>query len=353
MAKKLNLTIEACGCPAACGHCGSNSGPFPPMPLANIRRVLELGREVSEERGLTLSVYAGFEPLAHPQAAELLRLLAQYNQDKCNVFPTNGVAIANRDDWRDVLETVRETGGTHLWFTLHGIGEVHDRMVRPGAFHDLCLAVERGREMGLVCEGNLFVTKENIPQFDKLISECNPIKPERWIWVVANFTSTPRLRRYEAVRPELADLQPYADAIGSYTMHDQEKWSQLAQLTEAAYVQQALDSGEVDESAWQGFQFTDPYVICTSALALHQGSCGRGYYGPHLGSLNSDNARELMLQVVDADPISYEDIYFPGAALPSVRELAQTVANPQGQKLYFHAGNMRCRWLDLALNLHA
>jgi len=321
------------------------------MPLDDIRRVLELGRESCAERGLILGIYTGYEPLAHPQAAELLRLVAQYNQVKSNIFPTNGIALAMRDDWREVLQVVRETGYTHLWFTLHGIGKVHDRIAnRPGAFREMCLAIERGREAGLECEGNLFLTKANIPQFDQLIGEANPIKPGLWLWEIANFQPTPRLRRYEALRPELADLQPFADVILSHATYNQEKWSRLESLTEAAYVRQALDEGS--ESAWLPYQdAVHISLACTHTLDIYAGAFNcRGYYGKHLGNLKDDDAREILRRAIDADPVPYEDIFFPDAKLPSVRELASTIADPQGQKLYFNRGNMRVRWLDLALN---
>ena len=86
---------------------------------------------------------------------------------------------------------------------LNGDSEVHDRMVNlPGAFAALCRAIERGREAGLECEGNLFLNKENIPQFEELISARNPIDPARWNWHIASYAPFPRLRQYEAIRPE-------------------------------------------------------------------------------------------------------------------------------------------------------
>jgi hypothetical protein len=284
MSRGLSLIIEASGCVTECGHCGSNSGPFRPLPLDDIRRVLDLARTVCAERELTLNVWAGYEPLNHPQAAELVRLVAEYTTEKTNIFPTNGAAVAIRDDWREVLQAVRETGHTHLWFALHGIGEMHDRIVHlPGAFDKMCLAIERGREAGLECEGNLFLSKVNIPQFDALVSGRNPIPPGKWLWEIASYHCFSRLCKYEAIRPEFADLQPHVDTILSYATYRREKWSQLESLTEAAYVRQAL---ETDESAWLPPENTDRLtIICTNTLDLYREGIGRGYYGMHFGNL--------------------------------------------------------------------
>jgi hypothetical protein len=87
--------------------------------------------------------------------------------------------------------------------------------------------------------------------------------------------------------------------------------------------------------------------VCLANLDLYSGLAG--CHGPFHGNLGTDDAAAAFRKGVEYGPVSYDDLCFSAAEIPSVRELAATVADPQGTKVYPRAGNMRLRWLDLAL----
>jgi hypothetical protein len=138
---------------------------------------------------------------------------------------------------------------------------------------------------------------------------------------------------------------PIADAIASNTMWEKEKWTQLEQHTEAAYYRLATAQDAGDESGWIWPPNTSCVsVVCTNNLQLYSGYARD--YRVHYGNLHSESAREMILQAIDAGPVPFHIVKHSVERLPSIGELTQTVADPHGQRLYMHAGEMRWRWLD-------
>ncbi len=163
MPKTMYLNMEVSGCPTTCMHCWANGHAYPAMPLADIDWVLAQGQRFCANQALVFAPYAFHEMLAHPDFTSILPRFAALDKDVFEPFPTTGVPLATREDWRELLSAIQEIGTKTLWFTFHGVGDVHDRAVnRKGAYQESCLAVQRAHEAGLRCGCNVFVTKENL-----------------------------------------------------------------------------------------------------------------------------------------------------------------------------------------------
>jgi len=80
-----------------------------------------------------------------------------------------------RKGWRTekkLLHSNHSMGTSTLWFAFHGAGEIHDRAVlHKGAYCKSLRAVELALEAGMQAGCNLFLTKENIGQFDQLVAD--------------------------------------------------------------------------------------------------------------------------------------------------------------------------------------
>jgi len=75
------------------------------MPVADIAWVLEGVRRFCDQAGAIFGAYPIHEVLHHPQAAEVLKLFKTYAPDESfEPIPTDGVALARRDDWQSLLE---------------------------------------------------------------------------------------------------------------------------------------------------------------------------------------------------------------------------------------------------------
>lgn len=186
----IDLTVEVIGCPTVCRHCWAQGIPYSTMPLADIAWVLEAVHAWCDATGLRFGAYPMHEVVAHPEAADLLRLFAHHDWRPGLFQPlvTTGVPLALRDDWREVLAAAAEIGTTIVWVAFHGMAEEHDRQVaRRGAFVETCLAVVRIREAGLRVGCNVFVTKANAMQARELAETLTGLGIEQSCWELATF----------------------------------------------------------------------------------------------------------------------------------------------------------------------
>ena len=353
MSKILSLNMEVAGCPTSCMHCWARGRRYEAMPSTDVAWVLEAAHRFCSEAGLSLSAVLMHEVLAHPEASEVLKRFKPFasDEDGFEPIPTTGVPLAIREDWRDLLATARTLGTNTFWFAFHGIGETHDRVVnRVGAFRETGTAVERVRAMGFRSGCNVFLTKENVEQFDDLLPILQNIGIQQTSWGPATYYPTARLRRYEPLRPELDDLLPLVDRVSSTSspFFHRDRWEHLEARTEATYCDKALQDSEEHDQGWSSFVRPN-YInlVCRSNLDLHSGNAG--LYGPLHGNLKTDGAEQVFEKALDGGSISEESLYFSTSTIPSIYELAQEFGDTRGQKIYFHPASMRYRWLDLAL----
>jgi hypothetical protein len=329
----LNLWLEVVGCPTVCGHCWAVGRSYAAMPLDRIARVLDQAHAFAERRGLGFRAYPMHEVAAHPQAADVLRLFVQHvGAGEFEPFSTTGVPIAMRDDWLELLGTLKELGSTTVWLAFHGLRQTHDEVVaRQGAFDETCVSVERAHAAGLRVGANVFVTKTNLRELDELAETTRHIGLDEMSWEPAGFTPTPRGRRFEAHRPTLEDLAPHAEGVVPLTSVYRDRWANLAAYTEAAHRQRALDG------LWPAF---DPppkdgvSLVCRPNLDLRVGVPGQ--YGTRLGNLLTDAPDVVLRRALDERP----------SPAPSVIELAECLGDANGQRVHFSFASMRELWLD-------
>jgi hypothetical protein len=127
MVARVELLIEVVGCPTVCRHCWAQGVPYQTMPLGDVASVLEQAHRFCDEHGLGFYAYPMHEVAAHPQAAEILRLVRDHvGAAEFEPLATTGVPLAVREDWKDVLVAAANLGTTTVWVAFHGIGTEHD-----------------------------------------------------------------------------------------------------------------------------------------------------------------------------------------------------------------------------------
>lgn len=86
------------------------------MPIDDIAWVLEQTNAFCDQHGLVFGAYPMHEVAAHPQAAEILRLVAdQVGAAEFEPLATTGVPLATRQDWSELLgATVAQPARGHL-----------------------------------------------------------------------------------------------------------------------------------------------------------------------------------------------------------------------------------------------
>jgi hypothetical protein len=348
MVATLDLQVEVVGCPTICRHCWAQGIPYPAMPVDDITWVLEETHRFCDDHGLGFGAYPMHELATHPQAAEVLRLLADHvGAAEFEPLSTTGVPLAIREDWLQVLATAARLGTTTVWVAFHGLGVEHDRQInRPGAYAETCLAIQRIHAAGLRAGANVFMTTANAGQADQLLETLQRLGVEEMAWEPATYYPTPRGRRNERLRPRPSELLPLADRIRQLSPFHADAWADLEAHTEAAWVARALAGdwpSQLAETAsrhgGQGLR-----LVCRPDLELHTGVAG--WYRERHGNLRSDGARAVLGRALEQGGRSIDAIWFGPDRLPAVEELAARPGDRNGQGVHFTETSVRYLWLD-------
>ena len=344
--ERLWLQVEVVGCPTICRHCWAQGVSYPALPLDDVSWVLEQAHAYCDEHGLVFGAYPMHEVAAHPRAVEVLGLFAAHvGAAEFEPLATTGVPLATRADWLEVLAAVGKLGTTTVWVAFHGIGAEHDRQVnRSGAYAETCLAVQRIHAAGLRAGCNVFLTKANAQQAERLLGVLQRLQVDGMWWGPATYDPTPRSRRNEPLRPELSDLRPLATRIPQISLFDHDIWASLEVYTEAAWVRRAL-AGDWPEQPPDNGQVLK--LVCRPNLDVHSGDAG--LYRERHGNLRRDGARVVLDRAVAAGGRPAAALWFDLALLPGIAELASQHGDPYGQGMHFTAMSVRYLWLDRAL----
>ena len=341
----LHMHVEVMGCPTTCQHCWAVGRPYPAMPLEEIHWVLQEVRCFGDAHHLTVDGYPMHEVAAHPQAAQVMKLF----HDLWNVVeepvPTTGVPLATRADWREFLETLQSLGTSTLWFAFHGADEIHDRAVlREGAYHESLHAKALARQVGMQVGCNLFLTKENIRQFNQIILDLQLAGMQQIAPEIYSFLPNARGRQSEPLRPEWQDVEPLIDKINASpeTAFWRRFWQELPdKYTESWYVHQALNGMWPEEPAHRLI-----HLVCRPNLDIYRGVAG--LYIKRYGNLGTDGTDRVLSRAVADGDSSEEELWFTPEELVPVQELARHFGNPHSQRIHMHAPSMRRWWMECA-----
>jgi hypothetical protein len=355
MVAMLYLCMEVAGCPTVCRHCWAQGTGYETMPLADIEWVLQEAHRFCDGRGLAFDAYPMHELAAHPDAARLFGLFNCHSASVAKAagqgcaatmfepWPTTGVPLAVRDDWRDVLGAAAGSGTLNLWLAFHGVGEVHDRQVnRRGAYAETCLAAERVRAAGLSVGCNVFLTADSLPQLDELTATVRRLADAGKSFETAGFLPTPRSRRNERLRPTLPELLPAATLITEITARP-DRWGSLETRTEAAYVRQALAGGF---PAAQDRTPGELALVCRPDLDVYSGLAG--LYRARHGNLRTDGIATVLGRALDHGRQPDDALWFGPGPLPGPAELATRYGDAAGQGVHLAPESVRYLWLDRA-----
>jgi hypothetical protein len=348
----LHMTVEVMGCPTVCQHCWAMGRGYAAMPLVDISWVLHEVRRFCEAHDFAYGGFPMHEVDAHPQAIQVLRLFADIWHDNCQPFTTTGVPLATRPDWREILETLHALNASTLWFAFHGADEVHDRAVmRPGAYRESLRAVKLTREVGMETGCNLFLTKENIGQFDQLVADLQQAGMQQIIPCLYSFTPNARGRHTEPLRPEWCDVKPLIkklDAIPETRLW-RHFWHDLPQMhTELWYVEQvkAATWPEDDMKRYEEAYRNKVCLVCRPNLDVYYGFAGQ--YTSRYGNLRRDGVDAVLSRAMAAGSFSYDEVWFGDMQVPPIDELATRYGNTQSLRIHSDSFSIRDLWIDSA-----
>jgi hypothetical protein len=352
----LYLCMEVAGCPTVCRHCWAQGTGYGMMPLPDIEWVLEGTHEFCDGRGLGFDAYPMHELAAHPDAARLFGLFNSHSGTLNTArqgsegtmfqpWPTTGVPLAARADWRDVLAAAAGTGTSHLWLAFHGVGEVHDRQVNHrGGYAATCLAAERARAAGLSVGCNVFLTTASLPQLGELTATLLRLLDAGKSFETAGYLPTPRSRRNERLRPTLPELLPVAPGIAELDEFAHgHQWTSLESRTEAAYVRRALAGDWPDPPDAAPGELA---LICRPNLDVYSGLAG--LYRTRHGNLRTDGISTVLGRALARGREPDDALWFGPGPHPGPAELAARYGDATGLGVHPGPQSARYLWLDRA-----
>jgi hypothetical protein len=320
------------------------------MPLADIEWVLARAHEYCDGRGLGFDSYPMHELAAHPDAAELFGLFNSHSGTAAGgtmfePWPTIGVPLALREDWRGVLQAAAGTGTEHLWLAFHGVGAVHDRQVsRRGAYAETCLAAERARTAGLGVGCNVFLTRDSLLQLDALIGVVGRLAGEGACFEPPGFLPTPRSRHLERQRLTLTDLAPWAARIGELANPVcRSQWADLETRTESAWVRRALAGDWPEGPARAPGELA---LVCRPDLDVYSGLAA--LYRTRHGNLRTDGVAAVLGRALEQGRERDDELWFGPGPLPPLDELAARHGDADGLGVHLGPESVRYLWLDRA-----
>src|ERR687893_1820357 len=104
------LAVEVAGCPTICMHCWAQGTRYRSMPIEDVRWLVDQLHDFAAERGTAVRPYPMHEVLAHPDAAEILRLFSSFPEPEFEPLATTGVPIGTRADWEELIAAASEVG---------------------------------------------------------------------------------------------------------------------------------------------------------------------------------------------------------------------------------------------------
>jgi sulfatase maturation enzyme AslB (radical SAM superfamily) len=354
MKKIIYLALNAAGCKTACIHCWANGGRYKNMSFDDFRFVTDSFRDFTENNGYAFAFNMMHEFLAHPNALSIWRLRNVQNKKalgyESNEMPTSGIPIAIREDYKELLNGLKENGLKGFNIVLHGIGQTHDRAVGcKDAFEKIKLAVERIEAAELTCGFGVLLTKINIHQLKQIKDFIRSCGTEKAFFNVATYISGNRLHKYDEIRPEYADILPFVDEIKEMCTENFINSETLEDNTEKAYYAKAIEGKDVNTGLDK--KPSDMiFFVCDKDFNIYHGSSV--VFGKCYGNLK-DNASAVFEKINDDisnDCIGFEfapSLFYPNETIPSVKELAERYGDKNGQKIY--TSGIYYKWLDNAL----
>ncbi len=153
------------------------------------------------------------------------------------------------------------------------------------------------------------------------------------------FLPNARGRHSEHLRPQWPEVQPLVKKLERIpeTVLWRRFWYELPDKhTEAWYVHQALEGTWPDAPAPREIP-----LVCRPNLDVYRGLAG--LYTRRYGNLRRDGVDDVLSRAVADSPCSDDELWFPGAQVVPVHELAARFGDPQSQRIHCPAQRVRQR----------
>jgi hypothetical protein len=318
--KGLRFSLRHAPCAHICRYCLiSESRKRSALPFARFEQLVHRFHDwrLAERPDLEIGVFVGPSFDYDIETLKGVARLRERRGGKFRIVNLGGLRIRRGDELVSWLEERRDAGIVGLHTSLAGDGETHDRWNgRAGDFEYQLTVLRLGGERGMVRQEKLFLTKNTLPVFDRLLDRLDTIPGELSSRSAGPFFYAGLATRHEDERLTEDDRDHLPERINQLRSGRFGEWRSErewipAMMETAGKPRRLLLKLDVDESNIDWLESTP----CDQIFA----------------------ERELEYQS------SYQ-------AIPSLDELRDRYGDTDNRRIYAMSRDVEGRWLDLHRN---
>jgi hypothetical protein len=315
--KGLRFSLRHAPCAHICRYCLiSESRKRSALPFARFEQLVHRFHDwrLSERSDLDIGVFVGPSFDYDIETLKGVVRLRERRGGKFQIVNLGGLRIRRGDELTAWIEERRQAGIVGFHTSLAGYGETHDRWNgRAGDFDYQTAILRLGGERGMVRQEKLFLTKNTLPLFDRLLDILDGIPGEVRTRGASPFFYAGLASRYEDERLTEDDRDALPDRINELRGGKFGNW-----LSEREWIPVMLETADKPRRLQLKLDVNEANID-----ELERQSCEEIFL-----------AREREYQV------SYRHI-------PALDELAARYGDTTNRRVYVMSRDVEGRWLDL------
>jgi hypothetical protein len=315
--KGLRFSLRHAPCAHICRYCLiSESRKRSTLPFSRFEQLVHRFHDwrQTERPDLEIGIFVGPSFDYDLETLQGIARLRERRGTKFRVLNLGGLRLRQGDELIAWLEERHNAGIVGLHASLAGIGAIHDRWNgRAGDFDYQLTVLQLGGEWGMMRQEKLFLTKNTLPVFDRLLDRLDTIPGEVRSRSASPFFYAGLATRYEDERLTEDDRDSLPERINILRSGKFGRW-----LSEREWIP------VMRETAAQ------PRRLLLK-LDVDEGNIDR---------LESMSSEEVFAQREREYQRSYR-------AIPSLGELCECYGDPENRRIYMMSRDVEGRWLDL------
>jgi len=315
--KGLRFSLRHAPCAHICRYCLiSESRKRSALPFARFEQLVHRFHDWQQaaQRDLQIGIFVGPSFDYDIETLKGIARLRERRGAKFRILNLGGLRIRRDEELVNWLQERRAAGIVGFHASLAGCGDTHDRWNgRAGDFEYQTAILRLGGERGMVREEKLFLTKNTLPLFDRLLELLDAIPGELRSRTASPFFYAGLATRYEDERLTEDDRDSLPERINELRSGKFDTW-----LSEREWIPVMLETASKPRRLLLKLDVDESNIAY-----LERASCEEVFV-----------TRER----------EYQESY---CATPALDELCAHYGDPTNRRIYLMSRDVEGRWLDL------
>jgi hypothetical protein len=315
--KRLRFSLRHAPCAHICRYCLiSESRKRSPLPFSLFEQLVHRFHDwrQAERPDLEIGVFVGPSFDYDLETLQSVARLRERRGGKFRIVNLGGLRMRRGDELSSWLQERQDAGIVGLHTSLAGFGAIHDRWNgRAGDFGYQMTMLRLGGERGMTRQEKLFLTKNTLPLFDRLLDLLDTIPGELRGRSAGPFFYAGLATRYEEERLTEEDRDNLPTQINELRSRKFGTW-----LSEREWIPVMQETATQPRRLVLKLDVDDSYIDRLETMSCEE--------------VFAQRERE------------YQESY---RAIPALDELCERYGDPENRRIYMMSRDVEGRWLDL------